>query len=102
MVKRQGKNYRIYYFGESGGLSPSYFNKLVREAGAYAAAPAGFQCETNGNFLSLHSSVTGKITLQLPYKCNAVNLFSGEKFTGTTSIELETEAGKTHWFQLIP
>ncbi|MBQ9787945.1 MAG: beta-galactosidase [Lentisphaeria bacterium] len=102
VVKRQGKNYRIYYFGESGGLSPSYFNKLVREAGAYAAAPAGFQCETNGNFLSLHSSVTGKITLQLPYKCNAVNLFSGEKFTGVTSIELETEAGKTHWFQLIP
>ena len=102
VVERKENNYKIYYFGESGGLSPSYFNKLVREAGAYAAAPSGFQCETNGNFLSLHSSITGKIALKFPFKSNVVNLSNGKKHEGVTEIILDTEAGKTHWFQLAP
>jgi hypothetical protein len=102
VVEHKGRGYKAYYIGESGGLTPTFFNKLVNEAGAYAATPAGFQCETNGNFLSLHSSITGIVTLKFPFKCNVTNLADGKVFRNVTEIPLKTEAGKTHWFQLAP
>ena len=96
------KNWKAVSVSAAGALSPEYFNTLVREAGAYRTAPAGYQCETNGNFLSIHCLKAGNVTFIFPYKADVENLYNGKVYKGVTSINTTAEAGSTYWFKLTP
>jgi hypothetical protein len=59
VLERQNSNWKAIYVGEAGGLTPEYFNRIVREAGGYRLTNSGFQCDTNGNFMSVHCMRNG-------------------------------------------
>lgn len=102
VVERQKPNWKAIYIGEAGGLTPEYFNRIVREAGAYRLTDSGFQCDTNGNFMSIHCMHSGKAVFIMPYKADVVNLFNGKYYKGVMEIPVEAEAGSTYWFSITP
>ena len=102
IAEHQYKNWKAVSVSAHGALSHEYFNTLVRQAGAYRTAESGYQCETNGNFLSIHCLKGGKTTFYMPYKCDAENLFNGKVHKGVTEITVDSEAGSTYWFKLTP
>lgn len=102
VLERRNPGWKAVYIGEAGGLTPEYFNRIVREAGAYRLADSGFQCETNGNFMSVHCMRGGRTVFAMPYKADVVNLFNGRKYSGVTEIPVDAEAGSTYWFSLTP
>jgi len=101
-LEHQYTNWKAVYIGESGGLSPEYFNTLATAAGAYRLTESGFQCETNGNFMMVHCMKNGKKTFKMPFKANVRNLVNGKFYYGVTEITVEAEAGSTYWFELTP
>ena len=102
IAEHQYKSWKAVSVSAHGALSHEYFNTLVRQAGAYRTAESGYQCETNGNFLSIHCLKGGKTTFYMPYKCDAENLFNGKVHKGVTEITVDSEAGSTYWFKLTP
>lgn len=102
VVEHKGNHWKAIYIGEAGGLTPAYFNQLAREAGAYVPTESGYQCETNGNFFSLHSMKTGPVTILLPFRADVTNLYNGKKIMNIASLPLNAEAGATYWFKLTP
>ena len=102
VLEHQYTNWKAVYIGESGGLSPEYFNTLATAAGAYCLTESGFQCETNGNFMMVHCMKNGKKTFKMPFKANVRNLVNGKFYYGVTEITVEAEAGSTYWFELTP
>jgi hypothetical protein len=102
IVEKKYPDWKAVYIGEAGGLTPEYFNHLVREAGAYALCEDGFQCETNGNFMMVHCLKSGKKLFKMPYRANVTNLYNGKVYRNTTGIQVDAEAGSTYWFRLSP
>lgn len=102
VIERRNPGWKAVYIGEAGGLTPEYFNRIVREAGAYRLADSGFQCDTNGNFMSVHCMRSGKVRFAMPYKADVVNLCNGKRYSGVTEIPADVEAGSTYWFSLTP
>lgn len=102
VLERQNSNWKAIYIGEAGGLTPEYFNRIVREAGGYRLTNSGFQCDTNGNFMSVHCMRSGKVVFAMPYKADVINLYNGKRYKGVTELPLEVEAGSTYWFSLTP
>lgn len=102
VLERRMAGWKAIYIGEPGGLTPEYFNRIVRDAGAYCPTGSGFQCETNGVFLSIHCMRGGDVRFALPFRADAVNLRSGKRYAGVTEIPLKAEAGSTYWFSLSP
>lgn len=102
VVEKKYPAWKAVYIGEAGGLTPEYFNHLVNEAGAYHLSEAGFQCETNGNFMMVHCLKGGKSTFKMPFKADVTNLFNGKVYRGVTEITVNAEPGSTYWFRLSP
>ena len=102
IAEKKFADWKSVYIGEAGGLTPEYFNHLVKEAGAYILCKAGFQCETNGNFMMVHCLDGGKATFKMPFKADVTNLFNGKTSRGVTEIPVNAEAGSTYWFRLEP
>ncbi len=100
VVERQMKGWKSIYIGESGGLTPEYLNRIAKEAGAYRLTEAGFQCESNGNFMSVHAMKSGKTVFNFPFKADITNLCSGKVYKNTDKIPVNAEAGATYWFTM--
>ncbi len=83
----------------AGGLTPEYFNLLMRQAKGYTVSEAGLQSDINGNFLSLHCLIPGKYTITLPRKCTVTNLKSGKKSL-CREFTLDAVAGSSYWYLL--
>ena len=49
-IVRRGKHIAV---GQAAGLTPRFFNRLVREAGGYVPVEKGLQVDMNGSFLSV-------------------------------------------------
>ena len=102
VVERTFPDWKAVYIGEPSGLTAEYFNHLAKEAGAYRLAGPGFQCETNGNFMSVHCLRGGKTAFAFPYRADVKNLCSGKMFRNVASIQVNAQAGSTYWFSLSP
>ena len=102
VVEKKYPAWKAVYIGEAGGLTPEYFNHLVKEAGAYTLCKPGFQCETNGSFMMVHCLEGGKNSFKMPLKADVTNLFNGKIYRGVTEIPVNAEAASTYWFRLEP
>ena len=102
VAEKKFANWKSVYIGEAGGLTPEYFNHLVKEAGAYTLCKPGFQCETNGSFMMVHCLEGGKNSFKMPFKADVTNLFNGKIYRGVTEIPVNAEAASTYWFRLEP
>lgn len=92
---------RLVYICEPGGLSPQYFNRLVRESGGYAPAPYGLQVDMNADFVSLHCIIPGHYDFRLPRTCTVTNLKTGRTVrTEGRVLPLDLVAGETRWYGL--
>ena len=94
------ENWKSVVVGSAGGLTPQYFNRVVREAKGYAPVEGGLQVNMNGRFLSVHCLKPGKYTFRLPFRCCVQNLKSGEVLSDSDVLPLEMTAGDTCWFRL--
>ncbi len=93
--------WRSVYIAEAGGLTPEYFNHLVKTSGGYVISAPGIQVDMNGNFMSLHGIASGKYTIALPMRSTVRNLKNNRIIAkDVTSFPLEVIAGSTYWFSL--
>ena len=76
---------RIVAIGDCAGLSPAYFNRIVRESKGYVPARQGLQIDMNGTFASVHCLKSGHYGFVAP---------DGRK------ISLELKAGDSRWIDL--
>ena len=102
IVERKSNAHTSVYLGAPGSLTPDFFLELVRKANAYCIChEVGVQANVSGNFLSLHSLVTGTRTIRLPRKGIVKNLKTGkESAEAISSFSLDCEAGTTYWFEI--
>ena len=101
VVMRDFGTYRSVYVAEAGGLTPEFFNYLVKKSGGFVASDSGLQIEMNGNFVSIHCIIPGKYKVQLPGYCKVTNLSTGKHVTsGTRRLTIDAVAGTTYWFAL--
>ena len=94
---------RLVALGESNGLTPEFFNRLAREAGAYVPVAGGgnLQVDMNGDFVSVHALKTGRFDFRLPFPCEVVNLKTGKPVATSDGIlPLDLTAGETRWYSL--
>ena len=93
---------RDYYHAVPGGMSPEFFNHIVREAGGYVPVSAHcLQVNMNGDFISVHALATGRYDFKLPFACRVVNVKSGtDENVSEGMIHLDMTAGQTCWFLL--
>ena len=85
--------------GSAAGLTPQYFNALVRGSGGYAPAPYGLQVDMNGSFLSVHAIIPGRYDLRLPRPCRVTNLKTGREVDAPGGVlTMELTAGETRWY----
>lgn len=93
---------RFVCVAEPAGLSPSFFNQLCHESGAYVpVSDGGLQVNMNGDFLSVHALRNGRFAFRLPFACRVRNLKSGREETVTGDVlPLVMTAGETCWFEL--
>ena len=94
--------------GSAAGLTPQYFNALVRGAGGYVPAPYGLQVDMNGSFLSVHAIIPGRYDLRLPRRslgeggpgpCRVTNLKTGREVDAPGGVlTMELTAGETRWY----
>jgi hypothetical protein len=90
--------------GEAGGLTPEFFNRLVREAGGYVPVVGGgkMQVDMNGDFISIHALKNGRFDFRLPFPCKVVNLKTGKTVsTENGMLPLGLVAGETRWYRLV-
>lgn len=96
-----GGDFRRVYVCEPGGLSPRYFNRLVRESGGYVPVPYGLQVDMNADFLSVHCVIPGRYDFILPRVCRVVNLKTGREVAAVDGVlPLDMTAGETRWYGL--
>ena len=101
VVMRDFDAYRSVYVADAGGLTPEFFNYLVKTSGGFVASKCGLQIEMNGNFMLIHCIVPGRYTINLPGYCKVTNMCNNKKVSsGTGKIELDAVAGTTYWFAL--
>ena len=96
--------------GSAAGLTPQYFNALVRDAGGYAPAPYGLQVDMNGSFLSIHAIIPGRYDFCLPRRsvgeggprpCRVTNLKTWRAAYAPGGIlTMDLTAGETRWYGL--
>ncbi len=94
---------RRIYISAPGGLSPSFFNRIAHEAGAYVPVKGtGLQVNMNGDFVSVHALKGGWFEFRLPFRCRVVNVKSGkEESQENGAVSLDLTPGQTCWFRLI-
>jgi hypothetical protein len=94
---------RRIYISAPGGLSPSFFNRIAHEAGAYVPVKGtGLQVNMNGDFVSVHALKGGRFEFRLPFRCRVVNVKSGkEESQENGEVSLDLTPGQTCWFRLI-
>ncbi len=98
---KQFPSWRSVYIAEAGGLTPEYFNHLVKTSGGYVVSRPGVQADMNGNFISLHGIVSGRYTIDLPMKSTVRNLKTNRVMVrDAKSFTLDVTAGSTYWFSL--
>ena len=103
VASRRRATGRDVYVAEAGGLSPTLFNLLVREAGGFAATDrAGLQVDMRDGFASVHCTVPGKWTLRLPYRARTTNLKTGVVGEAADAIDFTLVAGETRWIAFGP
>lgn len=91
---------RHVYVSPPGGLSPGFFSRIAREAGAYVPVPPGvMQVNMNGDFISVHALRAGEYAFRLPFPCKVTNVKSGHaEDTADDILNLRMTAGQTCWF----
>ncbi len=100
-AERRLPGWRAVAVCEPAGLTPQYFNRLVRESGGYVPVDAGAQVQMNGRFVSVHCVIPGRYRFVLPFAAEVTNLKSGRRESvvgGAFSLDLV--AGETCWFRL--
>jgi hypothetical protein len=91
----------VVAIGQAAGLTPRFFNRLVREAGGYVPVEGGLQVDMNGDFVSVSALDNGTWDFALPFACEVENLKTGGKSAGKVrSIKLEMIAGETRWYKI--
>ena len=101
-MRRDTKGCRYICIATAGGLTPDYFNRLVRESNAYAPVDeTGLKVEMNGDVVSVRALRTGRFDFKLPFPCKVRNLKSGkeEPLKGDI-LPLNLTAGETCLFGL--
>ena len=97
-VIRRGNTIAV---GQAAGLTPLFFNRLVREAGGYVPVEKGLQVDMNGGFVSIVALETGHFNFRLPFPCEVVNLKTGQPVsTAGGTLALDLVAGETRWYAL--
>ena len=89
--------------GQAAGLTPRFFNRLVREAGGYVPVAGGgkLQVDMNGDFVSVVALDNGHYDFRLPFPCRVVNLKTGKPVATSDGIlPLDLTAGETRWYSL--
>ncbi len=100
---RSDADCRRVYVAEPSGLTPSFFNRLSRESGAYVAVDRdGLQLNMNGDFISLHCLRPGSYRIALPDDCRVMNLKSRMFETvNERSFDVTLTAGQSCRFRLL-
>ena len=103
VVLRDNPDHRLVYIADAGGLTPEYFNHLVKSAGGFTASTSGLQIDMNGRFISVHCIKPGRYTIRLPQRSDVVNMRNNKKIaSGAVEITIDAVAGSTYWFMLRP
>ena len=100
IAEKAFKTWKSVIVGSAGGLTPQYFNRVVREAKGYAPVEGGLQVNMNGRFLSIHCLKSGEYDFKLPFTCNVRNLKNGKVSGNADSIRLDMTPGETRWYTL--
>ena len=101
VASKDFKDFRTVYIGNSGTLTPEFFNALAGSANVYTVSRNGIQINMNGNFLSVHGIIPGKYRIQLPFVCEVVNLKDGNTVGKNIEFfDLDVSAGSSWWFLL--
>jgi hypothetical protein len=103
VAERAFPGWKSVYVAECGGLSPLYFNRLVRESGGYAPVDRpGLVVEMNADFLSVHCTIPGCYEFRLPFTADVVNLKThAPAASGATRLTMDLTAGETRWYRLL-
>ena len=101
VAERRFGSWRSVAVCDPAGLTPQYFNRLVKESGGYVPVEPGLQVHMNGRFVSVHCIIPGAYKFRLPSLCRVVNLKtkSIEQVKGKT-MDLDLVAGETRWYGL--
>ena len=102
IAERRDGECRLVYVSPPGGLSPGFFNRIAREAGAYVpVAPGTMQVNMNGDFISVHALKEGCFDFVLPFPCRVTNVKTGKcEALMDGKLPLRMTAGETCWFLL--
>ena len=101
VAEREGDGFKEVYICDAAGLTPQYFNALVRESGGYVAARSGLQVDMNADFASIHCLVPGRYDFRLPRECQMVDLDDGTIVSSDAqNVSLDLFAGETRWYIL--
>ena len=102
IAERRDGGCRLVYVSPPGGLSPGFFNRIAREAGAYVPVASGtIQVNMNGDFISVHALREGCFDFVLPFPCRVTNAKTGNYETLIDGkLPLCMTAGETCWFLL--
>lgn len=102
VAERVDNGCRRLYVSAPGGLSPSWFNRIARESGAYVPVDAaGLQVNMNGDFVSVHAARGGRFAFRLPFPCGVTNVKTGEREPAPGGVlNLDVTPGETCWFLL--
>ena len=102
VAEMSGPEWKSVYICDAAGLTPQYFNSLVRESGGYAPAPYGLQVDMNAGFLSVHCIIPGRYEFRLPRKCRVRDLGDGRVVVNDDeTLSLDLKVGDTLWFALL-
>ena len=103
VAERTFPGWKSVYVAECGGLSPQYFNRLVRESGGYAPVDRpGVVVEMNADFLSVHCTIPGRYGFRLPFRADVENLKTHARTaSGATHLDLDLTAGETRWYRFL-
>ena len=89
--------------GQTAGMTPRFFNRLVREAGGYVPIVGGgnVQIDMNGDFVSIVALESGHYDFRLPFPCKVTNLKTGKVAPVAGEVlPLDLVAGETRWYSL--
>ena len=102
IAERRDGACKLVYVSPPGGLSPGFFNRIAREAGAYVPVPSGImQVNMNGDFISIHALKEGCFDFALPFSCMVRNVKTGKHESVLDGkLPLRMTAGETCWFLL--
>ena len=99
VAEKKEDGFKEVYICDAAGLTPQYFNALVRESGGYVAARSGLQVDMNADFASIHCLVPGRYDFRLPRKCQIVDLDDGTiASSDAQNVSLDLFAGETRWY----